>query len=272
MNTIHRIFLTIVMFSIWQSAFCQNDSLYRFMKKLDYPVVYFTTGPSGELFTINADNQLKKYNSDGDSVGVFNDVKKYGKLTYVVAQNPWKTILYYENFETILLLDKYLKVLGNINLRDRNIFGVRAVATSYDNNVWIFDPAEMKIKKLDDNGNPLMASVDLRQVFGNPPQPEQIIDQDGLLYLYDPSKGVYIFDYYGSFKTLLPFKNWKRIFVVGKTIYGFDDSFIYTGTPPLPVAEKRPLPSFLTDAVQISISPQMIWVLKNNALSAYRFK
>ena len=269
MNTIQQLFFLIIFLSP-NGVAAQNDSIYQLIKKLDYPVISFTTSPSGELFTINADNQLKKYDSNGDSVGVFNDVKKYGKLTYVEAQNPWKTILFYEDFETILLLDKYLKILGSINLRDKNIFGVKAVTISYDNNIWIFDPTDMKIKKLDENGNQLMSSVDLRQVFDEVPQPVQIMDRDGLLYLYDPAKGVYIFDYYGSFKTLLPYKNWKRIFIVGKTIYGFDDHFLYSGTPPLPVEERKPLPSFLTNAKQISITPKAIWVLKNSELSWYR--
>lgn len=255
-----------------QPALCQDDSIYQLVKKLDYPVVYFATGTSGELFTINHGNQLTKYNSNGDSVGVFNDVKKYGKLSYVDAQNPWKTILYYEGFETILLLDKYLKVLGSINLRDKNIFGVKAVATSYDNNIWLFDERDMKIKKLDENGNLLMASVDLRQVFNDVPQPEKIIDRDGLLYLYDSSRGVYIFDYYGSFKTMLPFTGWKGFFVFGKTIYGFDDSLFYTNTPPLPVADEKPLPKIFRNADQISLSPQKAWVLKNDTLNIFNLK
>lgn len=272
MKIIQNILLFVIAVLPAQTVLCQNDSLYQFVKKLDYPVVYFATSPSGELFTINRGNQLKKYNSNGDSVGVFNDVKKYGKLSYVEAQNPWKTILYYEGFETILLLDKYLKVLGSINLRDKNTFGVKALASSYDNNIWLFDGRDMKIKKLDENGNLLMASVDLRQVFEDVPQPQKIIDRDGLLYLYDSSKGIYIFDYYGSFKMLLPFKNWKGIFVFGKTIFGFDDSLFYTNTPPLPVAEKKPLPQIFLNADQISFSPQRAWVLKNDSLSIYLLK
>ncbi len=272
MKAFQKSLLLIIAVVSMHTANCQNDSLYQFVKKLDYPIVYFTTSPSGELFTINRGNQLKKYNNNGDSIGVFNDVKKYGRLSYVDAQNPWKTILYYEGFETILLLDKYLKVLGSINLRDKNIFGVKAVATSYDNNIWVFDEREMKIRKLDENGNLLMASVDLRQVFAEVPQPQIIIDRDGLLYLYDAARGIYIFDYYGSFKTLLPFKNWKGIFVFGKTIYGFDDSLFYTYTPPLPVAEEKPLPKIFLNADQISLSPQKAWVLKNDTLSIYLLK
>jgi hypothetical protein len=124
----------------------QDDSLFNFLQKIEYPISSFAVDNLGELYTINTDNQLKKYDERGDSVGVFNQVTKYGKLTYVEAQNPWKVILFYQNFSTIVLLDKYLNVLGNINLRNKNIFRVKAVTTSYDNNIWLFDEHDNKFK------------------------------------------------------------------------------------------------------------------------------
>lgn len=249
-----------------------QDSAYHFIERIPYPVTYFATNLAGELYTINLNNQLKKYNINGDSVGVFNDVKRFGKLSYVSAQNPWKTILFYESFQTIVLLDKYLNNLGNINLRDKNIFNVKAVTTSYDNNIWVFDGREFKIKKLDENGNVLMSSDDFRQIFDDVPTPEWIGDSDGLLYLYDPFRGFYVFDYYGAFKMLLPFKNWKSEFVNKKNLIGFDDNFYYQYTPPIPLPSEKTLPAELKNADMISISSQRIFVLKGGVLNVYNLK
>src|SRR5664279_1322990 len=88
----------------------QDDSLFRFLKKIEYPISSFTVDNLGELYIINTDNQLKKYDEQGDSIGVFNQVTKYGKLSFVEAQNPWKAVLFYKNYSTIVLLDKYLNV------------------------------------------------------------------------------------------------------------------------------------------------------------------
>lgn len=251
-------------------SFGQGDSSFPFFRQVSYPVSYFTTNLSGELFTISTDNLLKKYNTNGDSVGVFNDVKKYGKLTYVEAQNPWKTILFYEGFQTIVLLDKYLKNIGSINLSQNNIFNVRAVTNSYDNNIWLFDGREFKIKKLDDNGNTLMSSTDFRQLFDQVPNPVWIGDQDGLLYLYDPEKGFYIFDYYGGFKTLLPFKDWKSVFVMNKDLLGFDDHKFYRYTPPIPIPTEKILSPALQCADLITLSSQRVYVLKKKVLRIFK--
>ena len=75
----------------------QNDTLFHFIKKFDYPISSFAVDNLGELYIIDNNNQLKKYNQQGDSIGVFNQVAKFGNLSYVEAQNPWKTILFYEN-------------------------------------------------------------------------------------------------------------------------------------------------------------------------------
>ncbi|MEO9144135.1 MAG: hypothetical protein ABI237_01135 [Ginsengibacter sp.] len=247
----------------------QDDSSFVLLKTISFPVSSFAVDNIGELYIITPDNQLKKYNEKGDSVGVFNQVTKYGKLAYVNAQNPWKAILFYQNFSTIVLLDKYLNVLTAIDLKKKNIFGVQAVATSYDNNIWLYDEQENKLKKIDDNGNTLSETVDFRLLFDSAPNPQKIIDRDGFVYLYDPQKGVYIFDYYGSFKSKLTFLHWADIEVIGKNIYGFDKENLYKYTQPLPDYTTYPLPAPLEDAHSLKFSNHKMYILKNNQLAIY---
>src|SRR4051794_19144148 len=84
-------------------TYAQADSvLFKFQNSIPYPIESFTVNNLGEIYIINSGNQLKKINEKGDSVGVFNQVTKYGRLSYVEAQNPWKTILFYEKFSTIV--------------------------------------------------------------------------------------------------------------------------------------------------------------------------
>jgi len=247
----------------------QDDSLFRFLKKIEYPISSFSVDNLGELYIINTDNQLKKYNEKGDSTGVFNQVTKYGKLSYVEAQNPWKTILFYQNFSTIVLLDKYLNVISSINLRNKNIFRVKAVSTSYDNKIWLFDEQDNKLKKIDDNGNVLLETIDFRLLFDVVPTPEKIIDRDGFVYLYDPQKGIYLFDYYGGFKSKLSFLNWTGFDVIGKNIYGFDQQNLYKYTPPLPDITEYKLPPYLQNNHSIKLSNRKIYMLKDHELNIY---
>lgn len=252
-----------------QKMQAQSDSLFRFIRQYEYPIASFAVDNLGELYVIDQGNQLKKYNAIGDSVAVFNQVTQFGKLSYVDAQNPWKTILFYKDFGTIVLLDKYLNVVTSINLPQQNIFQVQAVTTSYDNNIWLFDGQENKLKKIDDNGNTLMETVDFRRIFDSIPTPVKIIDRDGLVYLYDPDKGVYIFDYYGNFKTRLPFLGWTDIAVIGKKIYGFDQTHFFLYSPPVPDAVEYDLPAELQDNSSVKVGNHKMYVLKNGHLKIY---
>jgi hypothetical protein len=236
---------------------------------LSYPITSFTVDNLGELYLINSSNQLKKLDDKGDSIGVFNQVTKYGKLSYVEAQNPWKTILYYQNFSTIVLLDKYLNVLTSINLRKQNIFRAKAVTTSYDNNIWVFDEQENKLKKIDDAGKLLFEIVDFRLLFDSVPSPVQIIDKDVFVYLYDPLKGLYIFDYYGTFKNKLSFLGWKDFTVVDKNIYAFDEKYFYSYKLGSLDLKQYQLPASFTNYTSVKVGNNKIYILKDDALQFY---
>ncbi len=276
-------FLVIIIFLVcFNHAFAQaipkdiadeisanQDSIFHFQKKINYPITAFSVNNLGELYIINTNNELKKLNESGDSVGVFNQVTKYGKLTYVDAKNPWRTILFYQNFSNIVLLDKYLNVVTAINLRQKNIFGVRAITTSYDNNIWLFDEQENKLKKIDEQGKVLLETTDLRLVLDSVPTPVQILDRDGFVYLYDPKKGFYVFDYYGTFKNRLPFLNWKQSEIIKKNIYGFDDKYFYRYNIGSLDLKKYLLPAALKNYTSLKIITNKVYFLKNNFLQIY---
>ena len=264
-----RLILLMASCIYFMKSAAQDSLSFNFIKKISFPVSSFAVDNIGELFLITPENQLKKYDEKGDSIGVFNQVTTYGTLSYVEAQNPWKAILYYRNFSTILLLDKYLNVSTAINLRKQNIFGVKAVTASYDNNIWLFDEQDSKLKKIDDNGKVLSETVDFRVLFDPVPDPEKLIDRDGFVYLYDNQKGIYIFDYYGSFKSRLPFLNWTGMDVIGKTIYGFDQEYLYKYVPPVPDLTTIPLPSELQNNSSIRLYNHKIYGLKGNRLTIY---
>ncbi len=247
----------------------QSDSSFRLINAIPYPIESFTVNNIGELYIINTSNQLKKIDDKGDSAGVFNMVTRYGRLTYVEAQNPWRIILFYKNFLTIVLLDKYLNLLTNINLRKQNIFSVSAVTSSYDNNIWLYDAQENKLKKIDDAGKILMETVDFRRILDPVPSPVQIKDNDAFVYLYDPKNGLYIFDYYGSFKNKLSFLNWKDFTVLGNTLYGFDNNFFYIYELRSLNLKKYTLPLTFKKYTDLKVGKNRLYLLKNNNLQIF---
>lgn len=167
-------------------------------------------------------HQLKKITDKGDSCCVFNDVRRYGNPTTVNVSNPLKPVVFYRDYNTVVMLDRFLSHRNTIDLRMLNIFDASAITVSYDNNLWVFDAQAMKLKKINDNGELLFETADIRQLINEAPEPAAIFDSENYVYLYDANKGFYIFDYYGAFVKSLPFKNWQNVQVIGHTLMGIE--------------------------------------------------
>src|SRR6185295_12440766 len=151
MNQIIKIFLFTGLITLALNAHAQKDTVFILNKTIPGEYSYFTVDNLENIYLVNnSSNQLKKLNGNGDSAGVFNNVRKYGKLFSIDATNPLKLLLYYKNFATIVVLDRFLNVRNTINLGKKNIFKVKTITTSYDNNIWLFDEGDSKLKKIDD--------------------------------------------------------------------------------------------------------------------------
>ena len=221
---------TYTSITVAQSLSVTDSSNNYFKLKTTIPgnYTYFNADMLDNIYLITAANRLYKLSSKGDSIAVFNDVKKYGNPSYLDVSNPLKILVYYKSFSTVIVLDRLLSLRNSINLRQYSIFNVQSVATAYDNNFWLFDEQNIKIKKINEQGIVMLESTDLRQLVQEVPTATNLIDSDNELYLYDENKGFYIFDYYGTFKNKLPLLHWKNVAISKKTLYGFSDDKMYT--------------------------------------------
>lgn len=231
----------------------------------------FAVDNLGNMYILYSKGQLKKINTDGDSVAVFNDVRKYGKAHSIDVSNPLKLILFYRDFGTIVILDRLLNPRNTIDLRKLGLLQVKAVAQSYDNNLWIFDELESRIRKVGDDGSLIEESADLRQVFDSVPSPVQLIDQDRQLYLYDSTLGVFIFDYYGGFKQRIPFYNWKDFAVINRNLFGHNRKVLFRYEPGTLNLMEYTLPVEMKDANRIIIVPGKLYLLDTSGITIYQY-
>lgn len=229
----------------------------------------FSVDNLGNVYLITSTNQIKKLNEKFDSVGVFNDVKRYGNIYTVDVTNPLKVLVYYKDFLTVVILDRFLNARNTIDLRKQGIVQAKAICQSYDNNIWVFDELDAKIKKVDDNGKVLLESTDLRMVFNEVPNPSQIIDADGMLYLYNSKYGFTVFDYYGALKGKHPFLNWKDVQVQNKFLLGRDSSYSYKVQPQQLLETKFKINIDWGNASKVLTNGRLLYVLRKEALEIY---
>ena len=196
----------------------QNDSSFALITTIEGDIQQFKVDNMDNLYILSSTDQLKKIDSRGDSVAVYNNVKRFGKLSTIDVSNPLKVLLYYKDFSTIVVLDRLLNLRHTIDLRKLDIFQVSSICQAYDGNIWLYDALENKLKKINEEGKLLMETPDFRQLFDEAPQPQHIFDQDGYVYLYDSTQGFFVFDYYGTLKNKIPYTGWHNITVTARSI------------------------------------------------------
>jgi hypothetical protein len=242
---------------------------FLFERRYEGEIVDFTADNLGNIYLLFKSDQLKKLNANGDSVAVFNNMRKYGQLHSIDVSNPLKPLLYYKDFGTVVALDRFLNVRNTIDLRRLDIFQAKAVGLSYDNNVWVFDEQDGKLKKISEEGRIVDQTNDLRLLFDSLPSPDLLIDHERLVYLYDSAKGVYMFDYYGALKNRVRILNWKDVTVVGQSVFGHNYTTMFRYDAGTLNLQQVTMPASWQHASRIRITPRKVYVLQNGLLEIY---
>lgn len=256
----------------WLTAPAQEDSSFRRLRSLKGDIVSFTVDNLDNLYVLNSRNQIRKYNVNGDSVAIFNDVRRYGKATLVDVSNPLKVLVYYRDFATVLMLDRFLNVVNTIDLRKQNIFQARAIGQSYDNKIWVYDELENKLKKIDEDGKLLQETADFRLLFDKSLSPVKLYDENKYLYVCDTLKGIYVFDYFGAIKNIIQITRWQNLKVTGKYIYGSRGDSLYRYEISRFVYDEWPLPAPLRSAKSFNFTGTRLYALRENEVEIYELR
>ncbi len=269
---LQRHIFTALVLLICGRTLAQEDSVLKYISTIRGSFSQFAIDGLDNVYLLTTSNQLKKLNAKGDSTGVFNDVRRFGRLTQLDVSNPLKTLLYYKNFSTIVILDRFMQVRNTVDLRKQGIFRVKAFANAYDNNMWVMDEQDYKLKKIDEQGKLLFETVDWRQLFDTMPSPSRIFDRDGFIYLYDTAKGFYIFDYYGAFKNKIILPGWQNTEVAGNTLYGISGNKLYSYQQNTLRLKEYSLPAFLGKYSALQVANGKVFVLTKEGLHIYKVK
>ncbi len=270
MNRLFNILLLLVIAN--SSVTAQADTSFRLVRAVQGDIAAFTVDNLDNIYILSSTNQVKKLNANGDSVAVFNDVKKFGQASLIDVSNPLKVLLFYKDFSTIVVLDRFLTIRTIIDLRKRNILQVQAIGQSYDNKIWLYDEVENKLKKIDDDGTVLQETTDFRQLFDEAPSPQKIYDQDKYVYLYDSAKAVYTFDYYGALKNKILIAGWHNFKIAGKYIFGSVNNKLFRYDISTFRTDEWKMPDEIYKSRAFNFTASRLYALKKDVIEIYSFR
>ena len=127
-----------------------QDSSFTLVRTYEGDIAGAAMDNLDNLYIVSSNGQVRKFNSSGDSTGLYNQVRNFGQLSSIDVSNPLKLLLFYKDFSTIVTLDRYLSPISTIDLKRFSILQPVAVGLSYDNNIWVYDEYDHKLKKIDE--------------------------------------------------------------------------------------------------------------------------
>jgi hypothetical protein len=150
--------------------------------------------------------------------------------------------------------------------------GVKAIGQSYDNKVWIYDELDNKLKKIDEEGKVLLETPDFRLLLGQAISPLKIFDEGKLVYIYDSSRAVFVFDYYGSHKNNILINHWQNFKVAEKFIYGSRADSIYRYEINSFRLDEWKLPPQILSSRAFNFSSGRLYALKKEGIEIYTIR
>lgn len=199
----------LIGFILTLNSHAQDSLGYQWKELQSYPV------KANEVWSVDvleyyftSDNgTINKYSVDGKLM-FSQSIKSLGQIKDFASINTSKLIHFSEEQQTLCYFDNTLTKLDDcIDLADEGLVNVTMIsASSQPNKVWVFDSFNSRLILL--SLNRLNQQQEVMNIIGtlDIKVVSQIKERGNRLFVVDPTKGVYIFDVYGSLIEFVPEK------------------------------------------------------------------
>jgi len=249
-------------------AFESSDSSGSILYTIPLNSKSFATDKLNQLYLITDKNEIIKYDSKGKEVFRYNN-NFLENLTHIDATDPFNLLLYYADYLSVITLDRTMNKTGEFDLSTLNLIRVKALGSSNDNNVWLYDEVGFQLKKINRNGDILRQSVDLNLQLNYPPKPIFLIEKENSVYVNDPAYGILIFNVFGEYESMIELKGIRKFQIFDNRLFYKKGEQVFSYH--LQTFDNRAikLPVQLEDSEEILIQKNRLFVRKTDRIEVY---
>ncbi len=198
-----------ILYLVFTSQFTLLFSQATVIKEISTVADFFTTDHLGNIYTLEK-NHIVKYDKNGEKLYFFS-TNKYGNVTSIDASNPYKILVFFNEFSTLLFLDNTLSLNGQpINLQQKGLEMTTLAAASYQNGTWLYDALQYRLIRFDENLNITVNTPNLAQTTNIEINPKFIQEYNNFLYISNPTTGILVFDIFGAYIKTIPIKEVQK--------------------------------------------------------------
>lgn len=218
--SVTKVFILWMLFSGFLTPVTAQE--FQLIAKIDTIAKKVTIDNFGNLFVVTPKNELLKFNPQGKFLWNYAN-KTYGEITQVDVTDPLRVILYYANYQQIVVLNNNLSEISKYSFNQNSDVQVLAVASANNNGFWVYDQINRELRKLSNNFVDDLKSGNIYQRNGFDMQVNFMLTDNQYVYLNDTLAGVRIFDRYGNFVKTAVIHPSKEFEVEDSTIIYFEN-------------------------------------------------
>ncbi len=184
-----------------------------------------STDRSGNVYYLGARRNLVKVDSLGKSSLTYSPARG-GLITAIDAWNPMKVLLFYEDRQEIVLLDRFLRPIANTAFSDYDELSgsIKSAALSADDSFWLFNESNFTLSKLDTRLRRTTAETPLNLILDKERFDVRMLrEYQNMVYLLDYNTGILVFDNLGNYKRSIPITGISYIGFQGNNLYFVKD-------------------------------------------------
>ncbi len=228
-----------------------------------------TTDNLGNLFIISPANDIEKYDKNGHKMATAN-FKVLGNITSIDASNPFEIYIFYRDQNRILFLDNMLNLRGEADLESIGISQIACIGRSGDNQIWILDMGDLKLKKYSKDLKLILESATLNTLpYMESINPEKLLDINNAVLLLN-NGSIYEFDIFANYTKLKLTDSISMFqYVNDKIFYNVKNEFKWYNPLTLSGNNFELKFPFLTNAIRIE--KERLYVLGNHSVILYAY-
>ena len=200
-----------------------------------------STDPIGNVYRWN--NHRIEKTEVNNSIKFQNDFLSFGDIQNFDLTNPFKPFLFFENSQTIVILDNTLSKQGELDLTQFNLGWITQVCGSKWSGYWLWNNMTKTLIKINPNGEPILQIPNLSQSYIHSSwEIRWMAKNSNQLFMRD-GEHFFVFDLLGGLSKTLPFAYSPTWIVEGKAIQYRDQRIeeIYPTIQTLGTTVKQPI-------------------------------
>ena len=245
-----------------------SQGTYKLIKEFDTEARLISVDQLGNFYLV-VKNNIIKYDRNGKLINQYSN-QRYGTIQSVDATDPYKIVVFYEDFRVIVILDNQLSENGSpLDMQfsdfDQPILACRA----YNTGVWMFDQLLYKLYRLTLSLEVVHNTGNLTQLLGYKLQPNFMMEYNNTLYLNNPNTGILVFDQFGTYTQNIAIKNLDRFQVTEKAIFFIQDERIFKYHFKTLEIESLELP--VNDIRALSVDKNRLFIITKGKLKIFDY-